>query len=105
MPRFVEVGLFFSLGGDLCLMANEDTSFIVGTVFFMIAHVFYVIAFRMGEKVKFVERDYRLMRWASYLVILLLMAHTMHTLWDKFPSKTIFVPYTFLLAIEVMTSL
>ena len=48
MPRFVEIGLVFSLIGDLFLMSNEISSFVVGTVFFVIAHILYVFAFRMG---------------------------------------------------------
>ena len=52
MPRFIEVGLFFSLVGDVFLMSNEDSSFIIGTVFFMVAHLVYIIGFRMGEEVK-----------------------------------------------------
>ena len=56
MPRFVEVGLVFSLVGDVLLMVNEDTSFLMGTLAFMIAHVFYIFSFRMGEEVKIVQR-------------------------------------------------
>jgi len=52
MPRFIEIGLIFSLVGDLLLMSNEDTSFIVGTVFFMIAHIIYILGFKMGDQIK-----------------------------------------------------
>lgn len=52
MPRFIEVGLFFSLIGDIFLMFNEDSSFVIGTIFFMIAHTIYIVAFRMGEEIK-----------------------------------------------------
>lgn len=52
MPRFIEIGLIFSLVGDLLLMSNEDTSFIVGTVFFMIAHIIYILGFNMGDQIK-----------------------------------------------------
>ena len=55
MPRFVEVGLCFSLVGDILLMVNEELSFIVGTLFFMVGHGFYIVAFLMGEEVKDLE--------------------------------------------------
>ena len=48
MPRFVMIGLCFSLIGDCFLMVNEMSSFITGTLFFMVAHTLYIIAFMMG---------------------------------------------------------
>jgi len=52
MPSLVEAGLFLSLVGDVMLMFNEDSAFIVGTIFFAVAHVVYIIAFRMGEIIR-----------------------------------------------------
>lgn len=56
MPRFIEIGLVFSLIGDLFLMSNEDSSFVIGTVFFMIAHTIYTFAFYMGEQIKEIQK-------------------------------------------------
>ena len=48
MPRFIMIGLCFSLIGDCFLMVNEMSSFITGTLFFMVAHTLYIVAFMMG---------------------------------------------------------
>ena len=52
MPSLVEVGLFLSLIGDVLLMFKDDSTFTVGTIFFAVAHIVYIIAFRMGYIVK-----------------------------------------------------
>ena len=52
MPSLVEAGLFLSLIGDVLLMFNDDSTFAVGTIFFGVSHIVYIIAFRMGYKFK-----------------------------------------------------
>lgn len=99
MPRFIEVGLFFSLIGDLFLMSNEDSSFVIGTVFFMIAHTIYIVAFRMGEEIKELVGEFRIIRWGAYVVIVTLMFGTIYGLWDKFINKPVFTIYIVVLAI------
>ena len=81
MPRFVEVGLWFSLVGDIMLMVNEEVSFIVGTLFFMVGHSFYIVAFLMGEEVKDLEGDVKMLRWIAYVVIVLLLFGNTYSLW------------------------
>lgn len=105
MPRFVEIGLVFSLIGDLFLMSNEDSSFVIGTVFFMIAHVIYILAFRMGEEIKDISKEFRVMRWGAYIIILVLLAVNIFSLLDKFINKPVFVIYSVILAAEAMITL
>ncbi len=44
---FVELGLIFSLAGDVFLMLPKDR-FIPGLVSFLVAHLFYIAAFHQG---------------------------------------------------------
>jgi alkenylglycerophosphocholine hydrolase len=41
----VAVGVLFSVAGDVALLGESDREFIVGTVAFLIAHLFYIPAF------------------------------------------------------------
>lgn len=91
--------------GDLFLMSNEDSSFVIGTIFFMIAHAIYIAAFRMGEEIKEIGREFKIMRWGAYIVIVVLMFANIYGLWDKFINKPIFTIYTGILALEAIVTL
>lgn len=80
-------------------MINDMPSFLIGTAFFFLAHIFYIIAFKTGEKVKKISSRYKKLRIAAYVVIVILLIINEVTLWDKFPSKLLFVPYTAILAL------
>lgn len=99
VPNLVQYGLALSLVGDVCLMLNDMPSFLIGTGFFMVAHLLYIISFRVGEKVKKLKSSYRVLRKITYAVIIILLGLNYYQLWDKFPSKVIFVPYCAILAI------
>ena len=43
MNKFFVLGLFFSFLGDVLLLGTGETYFIFGLLFFLIAHVFYII--------------------------------------------------------------
>ncbi|MBC8174887.1 MAG: lysoplasmalogenase [Candidatus Marinimicrobia bacterium] len=45
------VGLIFSLAGDVFLMLPSD-QFIAGLVSFLVAHLFYIVAFTTGRRIK-----------------------------------------------------
>jgi uncharacterized membrane protein YhhN len=49
VPRLIEVGLAISLIGDILLMFNGIEEFMIGTGFFLIAHIFYVVGFNIGD--------------------------------------------------------
>jgi uncharacterized membrane protein YhhN len=38
-------GLLFCLGGDVCLALRQKRMFLIGLVFFLFGHVFYIVAF------------------------------------------------------------
>jgi uncharacterized membrane protein YhhN len=105
VPRIIEAGLVLSLVGDVCLMFKEMPAFLVGTCFFMVAHLLYIVGFRMGDKVKTLKKTFRNLRRVAYLVIFLLALGNYFTLWDKFQSKIIFVPYVAILSLETMNCL
>lgn len=45
------IGLIFSLGGDVFLMLPSD-QFIAGLISFLFAHLFYILAFTTGRRIK-----------------------------------------------------
>lgn len=49
MSMFIIIGLMFSLVGDILLMYSQLIMFMIGTVSFLIAHLFYMWGFRNGE--------------------------------------------------------
>jgi uncharacterized membrane protein YhhN len=57
------------------------SSFMVGTCFFMLAHLLYTVGFRAGQKVKTLKKRYRIMRTIAYAVILLAAAGNIYMLW------------------------
>ena len=81
MPRFVMIGLCFSLIGDFFLMVNEMSSFTTGTLFFMVAHTLYIVAFMMGEEIKELEGEFKIFRRVGYLIIVLLLTGNTYSLW------------------------
>lgn len=105
VPRIIEAGIALSLVGDVLLMSNEMSAFMVGTCFFTAAHLLYIVGFRIGVQVKVMKKFYRRVRWAAYIVIGLALLGNYQMLWDKLPSKIIFVPYMCILAIETMNCL
>jgi uncharacterized membrane protein YhhN len=52
VPTLVRAGLILSLVGDLFLMVNELSAFMIGTFFFLLAHILYCIAFSIGSPVR-----------------------------------------------------
>ena len=48
MQKIIMVGLCFSLVGDLLLMMDGMTPFLLGALFFMVTHILYVAAFVIG---------------------------------------------------------
>ena len=53
MNKFFVLGLFFSFLGDVLLLGTGETYFIFGLLFFLIAHVFYIIiALKILQKPK-----------------------------------------------------
>lgn len=86
-------------------MSNEMSSFMIGTGFFMVGHIFYIIAFRMGDEIRYLKKKIRYLRKFAYVVICFLLFVNIYTLWDKFPNKTLYVLYAIILAVEAIVTL
>ena len=67
-------GLIFSMAGDIFLMLPSDR-FILGLVSFLIAHVFYIVAFTHGTKIR--HAPWALIPFAVYglLIYVVLSPH------------------------------
>lgn len=105
MPSLVEAGLFLSLIGDVLLMFNDDSTFAVGTIFFGVSHIVYIIAFRMGYKVKQLPGEFKWMRMGGYLFIVVVLLLNIFFFWDKYPSRVLFISYSVILSVEAITAL
>lgn len=49
MAQLTNYGLMFSVVGDILLSIKGHTYFIAGTIFFFVAHVIYIVAFRQSN--------------------------------------------------------
>lgn len=105
VPGLIEIGLIICLVGDVLLMSNEMSSFMLGTGFFMVGHIFYIVAFRMGDKVRYLPKKLRMWRKVGYVVIVVLLFLNLYSLWDKFPNKILFTVYVSVLAVEAIVAL
>jgi uncharacterized membrane protein YhhN len=70
----------------------------IGTFFFLLAHIVYCIAFNFGEEVRILSTQFRFYRGFGYFIILLLLGVSSFTLWDKFPNKFLYICYGLVLA-------
>lgn len=87
-------GLIFSLAGDVFLMLEKDL-FIWGLGSFLVAHVFYVVAFAMD--VPWSPQQ------ALYIIPFLLIAGIMlRVLWPKLPGKLRLPVIVYVLALILM---
>lgn len=86
-------------------MFNDDSTFAVGTIFFGVSHIVYIIAFRLGYVVKQLPSQFKLMRIGGYLLIVLMLALNNFLLWDKYPSRVLFISYAVILAAQAGTAL
>lgn len=74
--RAVAVGLVFSLGGDVLLMLPLNL-FVYGLASFLVAHVFYLIAFT--SDVRFGRR------WTPFVVVACVAFAVLSALWPRLP--------------------
>ena len=105
VPNLIEAGLCMSLVGDILLMSNEISSFIIGTSFFLIAHTFYIVSFNMGEEIRHIEPSYVWGRRVTYGVILCACIGNVYMLIDKMPNRVLFPLYGIALALMVCSSI
>ena len=93
------VGLCFSLVGDLLLMMKGMTPFLVGALFFMVTHILYVAAFRIGQKVKEMKGSFKILRVIGYLIVWIALVASISSLWRNLPFKIVFLIYALVLAV------
>ena len=101
VPSLIELGIAICLVGDLLLMSNELSSFIMGTAVFFFGHLFYIAAFLIGTRVRKLRAGLRWWRRVGYLAVMGLLANNIYMLWDLFPNKVIYVGYGAVLALQV----
>lgn len=99
VPTLIRAGLILSLVGDVCLMVNEMSAFMVGTGFFYVAHILYCVAFRMGTVVREASFTNKAVRWLICVGLLGMCASNIYTLWDLMPNRLLFSTYAFVLCL------
>lgn len=71
----------------------------IGTIFFFISHIFYCVAYSIGTKVRQLESSKSLLRNAGYILYISMFISNNYLLWDKLPSRILFVSYSLVLCI------
>lgn len=97
VPKLIRAGLIVSLVGDVLLMINEMSAFMVGTVFFLIAHILYCIAFTIGTKVRPSSPLNSFLGIAACIVLFSMFIGNIYTLWNVMPNRILFTLYGFVL--------
>ena len=105
VPTLIKGGLYLSLIGDIFLMFSEISAFMVGTGFFLVAHVLYCIAFTIGDPVREATMSNNLIRKGISLVLIGLFFYNVYDLWDKFPNRVLFISYAFTLLLMNLLSI
>lgn len=77
----------------------------IGTGFFLIAHLLYCLAFYMGDQVRESSLANRLARNGVSVVLIIMFVTNVHSLWDKFPNRILFVSYCFVLLLMNILSI
>jgi uncharacterized membrane protein YhhN len=101
----VGVGLAFSLAGDLCLMVNDPSVFMMGTMFFLVAHVFYCVGFSMGKKARQAGSLNRGVRMGVSLIIVSLCLKNIYQLFHVMPNRQLFTTYAVVLCVMTLFAL
>lgn len=93
LPTLIQVGLILSLVGDILLMSNEDAAFMLGTTFFLVAHVLYILGFRIGEKVRDASNWQKLLINLITLVAIGMCFFNVYSLWDLMLNRFLYTLY------------
>lgn len=93
------------MAGDITLMFDGTTPFIIGTALFLVVHVIYLVAFSLGKRIRTLSPIYKVIRIFAYIVRLLITAYICYRIWGNIPSKILFVTYGAILAFENIATL
>jgi uncharacterized membrane protein YhhN len=103
--RATLTGLVFSLIGDLCLMVNESSSLIVGTMLALVARVFYCLGFCLGERVRPTGSFNRGLRVGISLAVVGVCLECVYRLFDLMPNRVLFSTYTLVICAMILLAL
>lgn len=65
----------------------------IGTVFFLFAHILYVVAFTIGTKVRVCTPTNLIVRLGIGFIYVAMCISNIYTLWDVFPNRFLFTTY------------
>lgn len=75
-----------------------------GTVFFLIAHILYCVAFGIGEKVRPPSRMNKMIRFIGCILLFALCISNIVTLWNVMPNKFLYTTYSLVLCLMTLLS-
>ena len=93
VPTLIRGGLCLSLVGDVLLMMTELSAFMIGTGFFLLAHILYCVAYTLGEPIRKSTFLNLLTRRCVSLGLIGFFCFNVYSLWDDFPNRPLFVSY------------
>jgi uncharacterized membrane protein YhhN len=105
LPSLVKYGLYLSFLGDLLLMSSDEAAFVFGTGFFFVAHILYILAFRIGEKVREASPWQKFLTNFVILILSGVFIFNIYSLWDVLPIKLPFSMYGVVLCLMTIFAL
>lgn len=105
MARLTTIGLIFSVVGDIMLSLEGEENFLIGTVFFFLAHVLYIFALRVPSKGSQTDKSLNPVVYLLCLLVYSVAGNSFYKMWDNMNHKILFVPYGLILSTMVCCSL
>jgi uncharacterized membrane protein YhhN len=103
MEKFTAYGLSFSVVGDVLLSIKGHNYFLAGTGFFLVAHIFYVVAFQFPNA-SAINQKTQAPSLGLYLccgIICIVAALSMMNSWNMVSDKWLIIPYAVVLTAMV----
>lgn len=102
----IKYGFVFSLVGDTLLMFSSLLLFMVGTSFFLIAHILYCVAETIGNKsTRTITSENRKKQIGGCIFLFLMFIGNVNTLWNVMPNQFLFTLYGGILCLMNILSL
>lgn len=76
----------------------------IGTIIFLLAHIVYSVALRLGTTVREASRRNKIIRDVVCLVMLFLCLKNIYNLWDLMPNRFLFSTYGIVLCLMTILS-
>lgn len=71
----------------------------IGTGFFLIAHILYIIAYTIGTRVRSSSTINKIIRFSVGMLYILMCIGNLYILWDVLPNRILFGSYSIILCI------